>query len=152
MALDLTTIRDYLVSHAQTLGVFGQVLGHEPVSAPGSGLTYAVWMSELGPSQQGSGLAATSARLVFTGRVYMPADTEPMDDVDMQLTGAVDQLIAAYTADFTLGGTVRNLDLLGAEGAALRAVYRYLQLDSTVYRTANLDLPMIVNDVWAQGA
>lgn len=152
MSLDITTIRAQLVSHALSLGVFGQVLGHEPVSAPGSGLTYAVWMSQISPSPQNSGLSSTSARLVFNGRVYLPADTEPMDDVDVQLTGAVDLLIGAYTGDFQLGGNVRNLDVLGADGEALRAVYRYLQLDSTVYRTAHLSLPMIVNDVWSQVA
>ena len=152
MALDIVSIRDHLVSHAQALGVFGQVLGHEPVSAPGNGLTYAVWMSEVAPSPQNSGLSSTSARVVFSGRVYLPADTEPMDDVDVQVTGAVDLLIGAYSGDFELGGTVRNLDLLGADGASLRAVYRYLQLDSTVYRTAHLDIPMIVNDVWGQVA
>jgi hypothetical protein len=152
MSLDITTIRGQLTSHAQALGVFGQVLGHEPVSAPGSGLTYAVWLAEVAPSPQNSGLSSTSARIVFNGRLDLPADTEPMDDVDVQLAGAVDLLIGAYSGDFELGGSVRNLDLLGADGEALRAVYRYLQLDSVTYRTANLSLPMIVNDVWGQVA
>lgn len=152
MSLDIATIRGQLTSHAQALGVFGQVLGHEPVSAPGSGLTYAVWLAEVAPSPQNSGLSSTSARVVFNGRLYLPADSEPMDDVDVQLTGAVDLLVGAYSGDFELGGSVRNLDLLGTDGEALRAIYRYLQLDSTTYRTANLSLPMIVNDVWGQVA
>ena len=152
MALDITTIRAQLTSHAQALGVFTQVLGHEPVSAPGSGLTYAVWLGEIAPAPANSGLNTTTARVVFNGRIYLPADTEPMDDVDVSLTGAVDLLIGAYTGDFQLGGTVRNLDLLGATGDSLRALYRYLQLDSVTYRTANLNLPMIVNNVWTQVA
>lgn len=152
MALDVAGIRAPLTSHAQQTGVFENVLGHEPVSGPGSGLTYAVWLADTEPSARNSGLASTSARVVFNGRLYLPADTEPMDDVDVTLAAAVDLLFTAYSADLTLGGTVRNLDLLGAEGTALRAQYRYLQLDSVTYRTANLTLPMIVNDVWAQGA
>jgi hypothetical protein len=152
MTLDITTIRSQLVSHAMSLGVFGQVLGHEPVSAPGSGLTYAVWLGEIAPSSANSGLASTSARIVFNGRIYLPADTEPMDGVDIQLADAVDQLIGAYSGGFQLVGNVRNLDLLGADGDALRAPFRYLQLDSVTYRTANLNLPMIVSDVWTQGA
>jgi hypothetical protein len=151
MSLDVAGIRSRLTSHGQAVGI-PQVLGHEPVSAPGSGLTYAVWLGDTAPSPQNSGLASTSARVVFNGRLYLPADTEPMDDVDVILSGAVDQLLGAYSGDFTLGGTVRNLDLLGADGDPLRAEYRYLQLDSITYRTANLNLPMIVNDVWTQGA
>lgn len=152
MALDVAGIRAKLTSHAQENGKFENVLGHEPVSGPGSGLTYAVWLGDTEPSPRNSGLASTSARVVFNGRLYLPADTEPMDDVDVTLSGAVDALFTAYSGDLTLGGTVRNLDLLGAEGTALRAQYRYLQLDSVTYRTANLTIPMIVNDVWAQGA
>ena len=152
MSLDIAAIRSRLTSHAQGLGGIQQVLGHEPVSGPGSGLTYAVWLGDTVPSPQNSGLASTTVRVTFNGRLYLPADTEPMDDVDVILAGAVDQLFSVYSGDFTLGGTVRNLDLLGGDGDPLRAVYRYLQLDSITYRTANLNLPMIVNDVWTQGA
>ncbi|NUO43731.1 MAG: hypothetical protein HOV82_17045 [Streptomyces sp.] len=152
MALDFRAIRDQLVSHAMSLGVFNQVLDHEPVSAPGSGLTYAVFGGGIAPSPQNSGLSSTSARLVFSGRIYLPADTEPMGDVDVEVMNAVDLLFGAYSGDFDLGGSVRNLDLLGADGQALTADLRYLQLDSTTYRTANLNLPMIVNDVWTQVA
>lgn len=152
MTLDITSIRGRLTSHAQALGVFENVLGHEPVSGPGSGLAYAVWLGDTVPSPQNSGLSSTTARVTFNGRLYLPADTEPMDDVDVILSGAVDQLFGAYSGDLTLGGTVRNLDLLGADGDSLRAAYRYLVLDSVTYRTANLNLPMIVNDVWTQGA
>lgn len=151
MALDIATPRSWLTSHAQSIGIFERVLGHEPVSAPGSGLTYAVWLGEIGPTQS-SGLNSTSARVTLTGRVFLPADTEPMDDVDLIVGGAAASLIGAYSADFTLGGTVRNLDLLGAGGDALRARFGYLQLDSTMYRIATLSLPMIVNDVWTQVA
>ncbi|MGY5048302.1 hypothetical protein ACWDE0_22120 [Streptomyces sp. 900105755] len=152
MSLDFRGIRNQLVSHAMTLGVFGQVLDHEPVSAPGSGLTYAVYGGRLAPSAANSGLSSTSAMLVFNGRLYTPADSEPMGDADAIIFDALDALFGAYSGDFDLGGTVRNVDLLGADGPPLAADLRYLQLDSTTYRTANLNLPMIVNDVWAQGA
>lgn len=152
MTLDFRSIRDQLVSHAMSLGVFGQVLDHEPVSAPGSGLTYAVYGGRLAPSAVNSGLTSTSARLVFNGRIYMPADADPIGDVDVQIFGALDALFGAYSGDFDLGSTVRNVDLLGADGDPLAADLRYLQLDSVTYRTANLNLPMIVNDVWTQVA
>lgn len=150
MALDLATPRSWLTSHAQALGLFERVLSHEPVSAPGSGLTFAVWLGDIGPTQR-SGLNSTSARVTFNGRVYLPADTEPMDDVDIVTGGAAAAVIGEYSGDFTLGGSVRNVDLLG-EGEALRARLGYLQMDSTVYRIATLTIPTIINDVWTQVA
>jgi hypothetical protein len=150
MALDLSTPRSWLTSHAQALGLFEQVLGHEPVSAPGSGLTFAVWLGDIGPTQQ-SGLNSTSARVTFNGRVYLPADTDPMDDVDLVIGGAAASVIGAYSSDFTLGGSVRNVDLLGEE-EALRARLGYLQLGSTTYRVATFSIPTIVNSVWTQVA
>lgn len=152
MTLDTKAYRAQLTSHAQTLSRFTQVLGHEPLSAPGAGLTYAVWVTDLGPVPAGSGLATTTARLEFSGRVYALADSEPLDDVDTQVTDAVDALVGAYSGDFQLGGNVRKVDLLGAYGAPLRARYGYLPIGSTTYRIATLTLPLVVNDIWSQAS
>lgn len=151
MTLDLTTIRSVGLSHAQGLGLFGQVLGHEPVSAPGSGLTYALWVARIAPVPAGSGLVAGTGRLELNGRVFMPADTEPQDDVDAAVTGAVDQLMAAYSGDFQFGGTVRNVDLLGAHGTPLSAQFGYTSFaGGTTYRVATLTVPLIINDLWTE--
>lgn len=153
MALDTAGIRAQVVSHAQTLGLFGQVCAYEPLSQPGSGLTYAVWVSDLGPVPAGSGLPSTTARLELTGRVYMPADTQPAEAVDVDVTGAVDALIAAYSGGFQLGGNARCVDLLGAYGTALRARFGYLDWPSgPTYRMATLTIPIIINSVWTQVA
>lgn len=150
MSLDLLAYRSAVMSQAQALGVFEQVLGHEPVSAPGSGLIYAVWVTRVAPIPAGSGVAAGTGRLELAGRVFMPADTEPQNDVDIAVTSAVDQLISALFADFTLGDTIRNVDVLGAHGTPLSAAFGFTRFDSTTYRVATLTVPLIINDLWTE--
>jgi hypothetical protein len=152
MTLDISTPRDVLTSHAQARGGFGQVLKHEPLSAPGSGLTYAVWVGDIDPIPAASGLASTSARVVFNGRLYLPADTEPVDGVDIQLADAATDLMGLYTGDFTLGGSVRNIDLLGAHGTTMRARLGYLDIGSTTYRISTISIPTIHSNIWGQVA
>ncbi|MVO84192.1 hypothetical protein GPA10_05245 [Streptomyces sp. p1417] len=151
MTLDLRVYRSRATSHAQATGLFGQVLGHEPVSAPGSGLTAAYWVSRIGPVPPGSGLTATTARLELMGRLLMPADTEPPDEVDLAVTDAVDALVTAYTGDLDFGDSVRNVDVLGAHGAPLQAQFGYATFQGgTTYRVATLTIPLIINDAWGQ--
>lgn len=151
MGLDLLSYRAAALSHAQALGLFEQVIGHEPVSAPGSGLTYAMWVGPVKPVPARSGLDAVSARLELRGRVFLPADTEPMDDVDVTVTGAVSALMGAYCGDFTLGGTVAEIDLLGAYGTPLSSDPGYTSFGGgTTYRVATLTIPLIVNDAWQE--
>jgi len=137
------------VDHALTLGVFERVNGYEPKSAPGSGLTAAIWSQEVSPVQS-SGLASTSVRVELNTRIYSNMLAEPQDAVDPTMLDAVDLLCAAYSAGFTLGGAVRKVDLLGSDGVALSAKAGYITQDGRIYRVMTITLPLIVNDLWTQ--
>lgn len=153
MSIDVAAVNaifDQVVSKPMTLGLFERVNGHEPKNAPGNGLTAAVWLDRILSAPAGSGLAATSGVLVFNVRCYTSMLTEPQDAIDPNLAAAAVVTMAAYTGDFDLGGTVRNIDLLGATGQSLSGQAGYLNLDSKLYRVITLTVPAIVNDMWDQ--
>lgn len=139
-----------VTSIAMQTGKFRSVNTHEPKSAPGSGLRCAVWAQEISPVGAASGLAATSGYVVMNVRAYGNMLQKPEDEIDPRLMSAATVLIGAYSADFTLGGTCRNIDLLGSYGQELRAVAGYLDIGGTMFRIVTLTVPCIVNDMWTQ--
>lgn len=150
MAIDVSALFNAMESHALETGLFENVNGHEPKRAPGNGLTAAVWVQSVGPVPEGSGLAITSGLLVFFVRIYQNMLMEPQDAIDPMVINAVDALFTAYSGDFELGGTVRNIDLLGATGTALSAQAGYINQDNKLFRAMTITVPLIINDLWGQ--
>ncbi|MEV0115876.1 hypothetical protein AB0H77_21945 [Streptomyces sp. NPDC050844] len=152
MALDIVGITDAAVSHAMACGHFEAVNGHEPKSAPtAGGLTAAVWTDRVSPVRS-SGLDSLSVLLVLNVRIYTAAQQMPADAIDPAMLAAVDVLCAAYVGDFTLGGLVRQVDVLGAHGQPLDVRAGYLQQDGVPFRVMTISLPCIVNDLWEEVA
>lgn len=149
MTLGFENIQNKVVSQALASGLFDKVNNHEPKSSPGLGLTAAVWVDSISPIPA-SGLAATSGRVVLKVRLYSNMLSDPQDAIDPELTNAVDVLLAAYSGDFSLGATVKNIDLLGAYGIPLSAQAGYLEMDGKMYRVMDINVPVVVNDIWSQ--
>jgi hypothetical protein len=148
---DPVAVQDIIVSHAKKLGVFDRVNAHEPKSAPGKGLSCAIWAGPIDPIRA-SGLDSTSIRVIYEIRVYLNMLRDPQDAIDRDVLAAVAKLMAAYSADFTFGGEARHVDLLGAYGPALSAQPGYLNQDNRLYRVMTINLPIIFDDVFEQEA
>ncbi len=155
MAFDaaaVVALRDQVVSHAMTLGLFDKVAEHEPKNAPGNGLFCAIWVDTIEPLPDASGLAATSGRVAFHIRIMTNMLQEPEGLIDGDILIAATTLIGEYSGHFTLGGTVRDVDLLGAHGDPLKGQAGYLDIDRKLYRVMVVTLPIIINDLWVQNA
>jgi hypothetical protein len=152
VSLNVAGILDAIVSDAMALGVFERVNTNEPKSHPGFGLSCAVWLQELKPVPAASGLNSTSVLLVFDVRIYADMLQDPMDAIDPNMLAAADALMAAYSAGFTLNGTVRNVDLLGQWGTPLELQAGYVNINQKLMRVVTLSLPIVVNDLWPQSA
>lgn len=148
--LNTAALVDELASKAMQLGVFEKVNIHEPKSQPGTGMTAAVWVDHIQPFTQGSGLNSTSVVVGFTLRIYQGAFSEPQDAIDPNVMQAVDTLLDKYSGNFTLGGVVREIDLLGEAGTPLSAQAGWLNIDGKIFRIMDVNLPVIISDVWSQ--
>lgn len=152
MPLNIRPVQNALLSHAMASGFFARINAHEPKSAPGDGLTAALFVQNVGPAIGASGLASTTIRLEFTLRIFQNMLMEPQDDIDPAVLDAVSALMTAYSGDFTLGGIVMEVDLLGTYGVPMRAITGYVTQDNKAYRVADVTIPLILNDVFEQGA
>src|SRR5688572_20263375 len=129
MTISFTALLDQMESHAAASGHFERVGRHEPKNPPDGNLTAAMWIQGVTPFR--SGLASTSVVLTFMLRIYAGMLTEPQDEIDPRVFDAAADLFERFTGDFTLGGEVRNVDLLGEAGTPLSGAAGYLNLGNT---------------------
>lgn len=155
--LDVEAIRRPILDHALASGLFDRVGGHEPKSAPGNGITAAVWVQSFDPVNV-SGLDVTTARLIFQARVYTSMTSEPQDAIDPNLVTAAAVWIGRLIADLRLkgpsgegtGAAVPGIDVRGRQGVKLAGVAGYVEQDGKLMRVYTITIPVLVNDVWQE--
>lgn len=148
MTLNVAGIVAAVESQVSATGAFERVVTTEPKAAPGKGLTAAIWFSDVGPVNAASGLDAVSVRLTLIVRILKPMLSQPYGQIDPDMMTATDTLMSAYSGAFTLGGLIRNIDLLGQHGTALAARSGYVTIDNQMYRIVDITVPMIISDLW----
>ena len=145
-----------VISDAAACGWFDRVNGAEPMSAPGHGLTAAVWI-QAGPLPVGteSGLDKSSGVLLFHVRIYTPLTAAARDEIDPRVTKAVSALFRRWhdDYDFDLNPMVRNVDVYGQAGrGGLDSRAGYVEVSGQMCRVMTITLPVIVNDIWTFGS
>lgn len=147
--IGITDLLDRTVSLLMSSGVFQTVNSHEPKHTPGPDHA-GCWVQNIDPVPEASGLDSTAGRVELRIRIYSSMLQEPQDEIDPAITYKADLIMELFTGDFTLGGMIRNVDLLGAHGDPLRAQSGYLNIQGQMYRVMDIFVPYIVNDIWTQ--
>lgn len=141
----------YVTGAAWQTGLFDAVTGHEPKAAPGrSGLTGSAWVQDWRPVT--SGLSSVSMRFEVTFRVFCSMMTEPQDDIDIAVMTAVDAIMAYFIGHFAGLTGSRYVDVFGADGEGLGASMGYAEQDRAKFRIADITVPVVLNDVYAESA
>ena len=140
MPFDVTNTMRAIQSHLAAAGYFRHVQIGEPKAAPSQRFTAAIFMEAIEPHD--IPLATICALYKMVVRVYDNMTHEPQEDVELEMSIVVDKVMNDLSGDFTLGGTVRGIDV-----SQLRTQWSYLDVDRTMYRIADISIPIIVNDV-----
>lgn len=154
MPIDYLALSDAIAGKLSGTGQFLSVTKHDWRAAPSEpGLVAAVIGQSITPMIS-SGLASVSMRLEVIVRILLPGGLEPQDLIDFALIGAADAVMGAMINDTKLGftdGSVRCVDIFGADGEPLRATCGWVDIGQTQYRMCDVFIPILLNDVHTEG-
>lgn len=150
--MQLKAIVAKVTSVVQALGVFETVNGGALNHVPGAGLRASVWPGRITSPPGSSGLASTSIVLPMLVRIYGRVNSFPVDEIDEDMLDAADKVCDAYIGSFTLGATVRGIDIRGRFGQPMTIEPGYLDVQEGTCRVMTLTLPLIINDAWEEVA
>lgn len=151
MAFDIRPTLQALQSVLKQDGYFAQVFIGEPKSPPVDQMTAAIQMMEILPTQVTLGTDIEVHTLQV--RVYRNAMGEanagggPDEAIEYETAQAVSKVLSDLAGGFTLGGKVRAVDWNGEEGGLkVAAKWGHLDVGGTMFRVADITVPLIVDD------
>lgn len=146
----ILAVFDALMSVPMGSGLFDAVNGGEPMSAPGIGVSCALWLDTIEPDPTRSGQASISLVCTFRYRIFRGAFGPAVDQVEPEVMVATVAMMAAIAGDFDLNGTAAAVDLLGMASSGLGAQAGYLTQDGKFLRVMDIVIPVLINDAFAE--
>ena len=155
MAFNIKTTLDAISSHISRSGYVNDVRIGEPVAPPDAPdkMHAAIYMASA--NVVGLTLSNTVEVHLVTVRLYRRAAFGQGDDagqVEAEVALAVSQISSNLIGEFDLGGTSRNIDVVGQYGQNISATWGYVTLGNTVFRTVDLAVPLVIDDSATQAA
>jgi hypothetical protein len=133
-------------SYAQELGIFQAAETSDPRNAPGNRLFCSITLGPVRPVTS-SGLAAVSLQVTLVVRVWSSELQKPYHDIDPEVLAAVCSLMGSFSGGFTLGSTVRDVDLFG-----MSAQPAYVDFEGKPFRVVEISVPIVVNDTFLEAS
>ena len=133
-------------SMAHQLAIFRATETHDPLNAPGEGMWCSITLGAIRPAS--SGLAAVSGQVTLLVRIWSSALQKPQGNIDPDILAATCTLMAAFAGGFTLGETVRDIDLM-----AMTAQPAWVpDFEGKPFRVVEISLPIVINDMFTESA
>ena len=142
---------EQIATYLQRSAYFGQVTIGEPKAPPdGEKLAAAVFMRSVAVAQLT--LNSTIESHVLNIRIYRNMLHEPVDAIEFEVAEAVSEVSNDLLGDVNLGDRVRAIDVGGIHSAPYRVDWGYVQVNQTMFRTADIIFGLIVDDSATLGA
>ena len=144
MAFNIRATLQAVASFVQANGHFSKVEIGEPKNPPSEQMSAAI----IADSVFIVSLTLSKTVEVHTAiiRLYMNMLQEPTSDIEFKMARAVSKISLDLLGDFDLGGTIRNVDAAGQHGEPLTTKWGYSLVGGTMFRTADMSVPLIVDD------
>lgn len=133
-------------SYAEQLGVFQAAETADPRNAPGNRLFCSITLGPIRPVTS-SGLASVSGQVTLLVRVWSSELQKPYESVDPEVLAVVCALMGQFAGGFTLGGTVRDVDLF-----SMTAQPAYVDFEGKPFRVVEISVGIVINDMFAEVA
>lgn len=131
-------------SHIGGLGYFPTVVIGEPKSmAVNAVMTCAIFFRDVRVTRVS--LSGPVLAMSTWARIYIPMLQEPQEQIEFALARAYFAILTSLSGDITLGDTVRNIDIGGAEGSALDERYGYADVSGTMCRVGDIALDVVID-------
>ena len=145
MAFDASNTLDAVAGHLLASGYLRDVMIGEPKSPPsGDQLTASVFLNSISVAEVTLGSTIESHVLML--RIFRNMLAEPTETMEKEFAKAVSSILSDIIGEFDLGGSVRSIDVAGIYGPSIAVSYGYLDLGGTMFRIADITLPLIVDD------
>lgn len=148
-------IKDTMVklqSHLRAMGnVYEAVIGEPSQPFTPAGQTQrvaaAIWFVSWFPTLT---LATSVEGFVLNVRLHIDAFAQPLGDHELALVDTCNEFTTDLQQDYTLGGTVREIDISGQFSPGMTAEAGRITLSTQMYRIIDITVPVVVNDVATQ--
>jgi len=147
MAFDISSSLHAVETYVLNLGLFQSVQIGEPKQPVGQGFHAAIFMNSVDISLVYSG-GETRESHVVTLRVYrdmLAEQSDPLLNLETEMASVISKLMENLLGDTDLESTVMSIDAAGMDGQGLATSFGYTDLGGSMYRVADITLPLIVN-------
>lgn len=147
MAFDISNSLYAVKTYVQDLGLFQSVQIGEPKQTLGQGFHASVFMESVGVTAIYIG-GDTRESHVVNLRIYknmLSDQSDPQNSLEIDMAVTVSKLMGNILGDTDLESSIMSIDAAGMDGGGMGADYGYADVGGTLYRIADITIPLIVN-------
>ena len=145
MAFAIKTTLESIQGYLTASGYFHDVQIGEPKQPPAGELAAAIYMSSVNVVLVFANGGTRENHQIMV-RIYLNMLSLPEEDIEKRMAEVVSKVTSDLIGDADQRGTVMTIDVGGMHGPALNIRWGHVDVGGTMYRVADMLVPVIVDD------